>query len=339
MKTRILAVILILSIPGAAMSMPISLVKAINSAVLQQTETDKAADKDKKEAEKTGTVSNETSKNGSVASNDEAHRDLARYSVLIGVPLLTFGFAFKAWDWGSSDHWIWRSEGFFGQNTQYGGFDKMGHLWSHYTITRASYNVFNYTEQGRPIKWLYTILIPASVGLAIEVGDAYATSAGFAWEDLVADSTGIFIGCMMERFPVLDAFFNLSMEYSPTNYVKEHPEDSFLFALDYSGWKFLTSFKLAGFEYLGFDIPEFLKYFMIDFGYFTRGYTKFDREMSAPELPSKKRFVYVGVSINMPEVLKAVFNDNKSFASRASRQALSYYHIPFGLNGNHKLAE
>ena len=92
-------------------------------------------------------------------------------------------------------------------------------------------------------------------------------------------------------------------------------------------------------DYLGFDIPEFMKYFMIDFGYFTRGYTKFDREMSAPELPSKKRFVYVGVSINMPEVLKAVFNDNKSFASRASRQALSYYHIPFGLNGNHKLAE
>jgi hypothetical protein len=176
------------------------------------------------------------------------------------------------------------------------------------------------------------------VGLAIEVGDAYATSAGFAWEDLVADSTGIFIGCMMEKFPVLDAFLNLSMEYSATDYVTEHPEDSFLFALDYSGWKFLTSFKLAGFEYLGFDIPEFMRYFMIDFGYFTRGYTKFDREMSATE-PSRKRFVYVGVSINMAEILKAVFNDNRTFISRASRQVVSYYHIPLGLNGNYQLAE
>jgi hypothetical protein len=89
----------------------------------------------------------------------------------------------------------------------------------------------------------------------------------------------------------------------------------------------MINFKLAGFKYIGFDIPEFMRYIMLDFGYYTRGYTSFDdpgRE--------KTRHPYVGISLNMIEVVRDMFDESNRDGRlcKALQQPFKYMHVPVG---------
>jgi len=275
----------------------------------------------------------ETNKNEN-QSGISKKKKIIKYSIFLGVPVIIYSIAFASWDWGSSSGWIWAHEGWFGKNTPSGGLDKVSHLYGHYLGMRASYTLFNYTENGGQMKWFYSIFLASSIGLAIEIGDAYAKPFGFSFEDLAADFIGIGLGIILEKFPVIDSFISLSAEYFPTKYFRENPKWFWLFPLDYTGWKYMINIKLSGFQNIGLDTPEFIRYVMIDIGYYTRGYTKYDdRYINL----NRRRFWYIGISVNMIEVIKDLFTDKNSFASRAGQQIFKYYHLPAGINFEDKL--
>lgn len=247
-----------------------------------------------------------------------------RYSILVGVPVAHLIYGRIVWNWGEQTNWRWAHEHWFQEDTDSGGADKVGHCFAHYMVARVSYSFFSYTEQSRSRALFYSAFNAALVGTMIEIGDAYTGKYGFAYEDLIVDYIGIAIACLLDRYPVLDEFIGFTEYYEPSEHYEGKKNRGYVnFAGDYSGAKWLIDFKLAGFKYLGFDIPEFMKYIQLDAGFYTRGYTNYDVQRN----PSQHLFV--GISINMREVAKDCFTSSKK-ASWVAEQPFKYFHVPIG---------
>ena len=261
---------------------------------------------------------------------------IARYAVLVSVPLTTYLFAWLSWDWGDvRSHWKWADEGWFERSTYAGGADKMGHIFSHYLMTRLLYMVFNYTENGGYKKWIFSSVVPVMLALGIELGDAFSSAQnGFAYQDMLCGFMGISLGIIMEWFPLVDSFLGFSVEYFPSEYFRRNMNEILRFVDDYSGWKFMLNFKLAGFRDLGFNIPYFLRYIMVDVGYYTRGFTDHDERVGNT---GRKRNVFIGISVNMMEIVDDIFRKKYPRTAFYLKQPFKYIHLPVGYKYNFEI--
>lgn len=267
---------------------------------------------------------------------DAIKKQSIRYSILVAVPVNTYAVAMLTWDWGKTTHFRLSREGWFGKNTYSGGADKMAHFYSNYMIMRIMYNVYDYTENGKPAKWGYAAGLTGLLALGIEIGDGFSRNQnGFSFADLTMGFLGIGIAAILELFPAVDAFVSISAEYYPTRYFRRNPQRLKSLMDDYTGWKFMANIKLAGFRFVGVPVPEFMRYIMIDVGFYTTGYTKYDNAFGAwgqtMRVGSVKRQnIFIGVSVNLMEFIKDFFTDRDSLACRALQQPFKYYHIPAG---------
>lgn len=253
--------------------------------------------------------------------------------VFIGVPIGTLVYGMATWNWGEEDGFHVRHEGFFGQNTANGGADKVGHAFSHYIAFRILHNYYDWSENGKNTKWFYSITTAASLGLLIEVGDAYTSEYGFSYEDLISDLTGISLGILLEYSPTLDSLIGYSWQYWPTSrYYGKNGEKPLNFTTDYNGSKFVLNFRLAGLQNFGLKLPNFLRYIQLDFGYFSRNYRSGDVTDEGPY-----RSLYYGISLNFMEVVKDFFDNPESRTSRILQQPFKYYHIPAGYHQDYKI--
>ncbi|MDY6967941.1 MAG: DUF2279 domain-containing protein [Spirochaetota bacterium] len=259
-------------------------------------------------------------------------RKIVRNSFIITTPIVTFIFGSKIWDWGGSDHWKWADEGWFEHDTDSGGADKIGHFFSHYTMTRIFYSIFNYTDKDTSMEWFYTIILTCTVGALIEVGDAYSGKYGFSYQDLIADYIGIAIASFLEIFPTIDKCIGFSVEYQPTKGFREYNDKYILNCVsDYSGWKYMMNFKLSALKHLGLEGYDFLRYIMFDLGYYTKGYTKYDKHEN---LTDHRRYWFMGISVNMMEVVSDFHSDKGSTFHWLTQQPFKYYHVPVGYKYN-----
>lgn len=281
----------------------------------------------------TGTVNKESSSDGVSSDDGITSRDITRWSILGGTPAIVFLFGLKTWDWGDRHSPKSEKEGWFGEDTSFGGADKAGHLFAHYMVQRAVYNIFDWTESGESQKWAYSIGTTMGVGLLIEVGDAYTSEYGFSYEDLVIDYTGILIGAALDYFPKVDALFGLSIEYIPSKGYRDgyDKNERLKYALDivndYTGMQYMVNFKPAGFQNLGFDVPLALRLISIDMGFYTKGYTHYD----VGEFAHKhERDVFVGISVNSAQLLTELWSEkHRNAAYTMSHTFLEYYHLPY----------
>lgn len=248
-------------------------------------------------------------------------KTILRYSLLFGVPAVTLGIGTKAWDWGETTTWRWNRERWFQADTYSGGADKVGHFYTHYVFTRTLYQAFLYTEDTRERAALYSVLTTSLIGTMIEVGDAFTGTYGFSYEDLIADHVGIALAYTLDRYPVLDNYVGVTAYYWPTRGFLDY-NTPLNFASDYSGWTFTMNFKLSGFHRSGLRMPPFLRFLQLDFGYYTRNYTRFDKHTNAP--PTRHRFV--GLSLNARELLNAIPNPNGLVDS--ARRVLRFVYVP-----------
>jgi hypothetical protein len=271
-----------------------------------------------------------------ITLNDTQHnnKDFIRYSILFGSMPVTFLFGIKAWDWGSRHEFKSEREGWFGQDTSAGGSDKVGHFYAHYLIQRFVFFVFDYTEDGGSQKYTYSILTTTIIGTTIEIGDGWSSLYGFSYEDLVVDLAGVFVGALLDYFPLLDAFIGFSVDYVPSSnyikYYKKHETVPLGWVTDYSGFRYMMNFKLAGFRYLGFKTPEFLRYITLDLGYFTRDFSAYDGEFTARSKLNPRRNWYFGVSLNFAELMRDFYTEKKGTLYTLTTTPFEYYHIPVG---------
>jgi len=271
----------------------------------------------------------------SSTKSDITAKDITRWTILGGtIPIVSL-FGLKTWDWGDRHTPYSKREGFFGEGTSFGGSDKGGHFMAHYMVERAVYNIFDWTEDGQDQKWAYSIGTTMMVGLFIEVGDAYTSAYGFSYEDIVADYAGILVGAALEYSPLLKGFISFSIGYIPSaGYRDGYSKQSHLkwgldVVNDYSGLQYMMNFKVAGFKNLGFDVPLALRLVSIDFGYYTKGYTRYD---SGRYPDGKERDIFVGISINSAQLLSELWPDSRrNLAYTVSHTILDYYHPPYEL--------
>jgi len=235
---------------------------------------------------------------------------IAAGAVLVGA----YGMV-QWWNEGFTSEFRTEDEGWFGQETKYGGADKFGHAYFAYGGTRLFSEAFeaagNDPGRARTLGF-WTSLVTLT---AVEVLDGYSRQYRFSGQDAAMNLVGAGLGFLMERHPDLDRLVDLRFQYKRSSDSDWDPGG------DYSGQTYLLVGKATGVPAL--REHSVLRYFELAVGYGTRGY-----ETPGAE---RQRNLYYGISLNLSEVLRqTVFRGAKerSGAQRATDLFLELIQVP-----------
>lgn len=183
------------------------------------------------------------------------------------------------------------NEGWFGQGTRYGGADKLGHAMFTYTGARLLTRAFEWA--GHDPNTALTLGLWTSVGtlMGVELIDGFSQKWRFSREDALANLAGGALAYALERHPQLDALLDLRLQYSPSAGNRFEPFG------DYNGQRYLLVFKASGMPAL--RLHPLLKYLEFNVGYGTRNF-----DMGPSALAPPTRHSYVGLALNLSEVLR-----------------------------------
>lgn len=241
---------------------------------------------------------------------------LRNAALIAGSSLLVGAYGLKKW-WNDGFTGDFRtvSEGWFGQDTPYGGADKLGHAFFAYAgsrlLTRAFEEAGNDHDRALPLG-VWTTL---GIMTAVEILDGYSKQYEFSKEDAILNVAGVALGYVLERNPDLDRLIDVRVLYRPS----AGKFDPFG---DYSGQKYLLALKASGVPALREN--PLLRYFELTAGYGTRGY-------ESPPGVVRSRHVYAGVSLNLSEVLgSTVFRGagERSRVQRATDLFFEFVQVP-----------
>lgn len=205
------------------------------------------------------------------------------------------------WDYFSSSPQT-SSEGWFSDNTDSGGADKLGHFFFSYSLSHlltGLYTNFGYSKNKGA---LLGSISSAGMTTIMEIGDSFS-DLGFSYEDLLMNLAGCATGYLLSVRPDLAQKIDFRLEYRP-NF------DQSDFTTDYENLKFLMAIKFDGFKRIS---NEFLKFLELHLGYYTRGYD--DRI-------SRERNLYLGIGLNISRIFK------KRSRPRISK-AFNYIQVPY----------
>ena len=241
---------------------------------------------------------------------------LRNAALIAGSSLLVGAYGVKKW-WNDGFTGDFRtvSEGWFGQDTPYGGADKLGHAFFAYAGTRLLTRAFE--EAGNDHDGALPLGVWATLGImtAVEVLDGYSKRYEFSKEDAILNVAGVALGYVLERNPDLDRLIDVRVLYRPS----AGKFDPFG---DYSGQKYLLALKASGVPALREN--PLLRYLELTAGYGTRGY-------ESPQGVVRSRHVYAGVSLNLSEVLgSTVFRGagERSRIQRATDLFFEFVQVP-----------
>lgn len=179
-----------------------------------------------------------------------------------------------------------KSEGWFGQNTDEGGVDKLGHVYSTYLAAQGISSLMERRWHFTPedAAWYGSLSSLAIMGF-MEVGDSFS-DFGFSYEDFVANALGGMASYYRYRYPGLarKVDFRWEIGFAPGKVDV---------TTDYENSKYLVALKLNGFESFQQTI---LKHVELHAGYFTRGY-------SAADEPDKRN-LYMGIGLNLTDFFR-----------------------------------
>lgn len=229
----------------------------------------------------------------------------------------TLALGFFDWDWGNASfHFV--DEGFFGEDTNNGGMDKLGHTFG--TMLLADF--FAASLERRHVDQRSAALTGAIMGWGVmamvETFDGFSKDYGFSAQDIVANTVGASFSFLRNTVPGMKEKLDFRLEYVPSGY-----DEGFKPHSDYAGQKYILALKLAGFEEFE-ETP--LRFFELDVGYFTEG---FKQNEAIDRGISPTRHLFAAVGINVEQVLFGYQEDGESFAERAARATLQRVQIPY----------
>ena len=225
------------------------------------------------------------------------------------------------WQDGFTGNFRTGNEGWFGQNTNDGGADKLGHAYANYVSTRLLARSLEWA--GNDVRTALNLAAIATFGAftAVEIADGFTEKWKFSKEDVAMNAVGVGLAIVMEKNPALDRLLDFRLLYKPSDEPRTTHFDPFG---DYSGQTYLLVMKANGIE--RFRHHPLLRYVEIAVGYGTRGYGL------PPDVPSDPaRNVYAGISINLSELLgQTVFAGatRRSPAQKVVDGFLEYVQIP-----------
>ena len=242
---------------------------------------------------------------------DEELKTRVFYTNVVGAGLVTlWGVAF--WEYFTTSPKT-GNEGWFEEDTKYGGADKFGHVYSTYLWSLGFSELYQHWGMNQKDGAFYGASTSWIFQGIMEIGDSFSQSQGFSYEDLLSNTFGAGFYYLRERYPSIKKRVDLRLEYLP-NFQGE--EDVFTL---YNSMKYLLAFKLNGFDSTK---NSFLKYGEFHVGYYTRGY------QDHKNYDQKERVIYAAIGINISEVLSG--NGWKKTSKIFNYYQLPYTYVPVG---------
>ena len=189
------------------------------------------------------------------------------------------------WDYGSAG-WNNASEGWFEQDSKYGGADKLGHFWATYAFSDALTGLYSSWGYSPNRANTYAALSAWSVQMFMEIADATSETQGFSYEDMISNTLGALASIVLNHYPEIDRKIDFRVEYVFENDVNGIFDD-------YSNHYYSIALKFDGFDALE---DTFMKYIELHAGYYSRGYGEDDED--------NVRSWYGGISINLASLLQ-----------------------------------
>lgn len=209
------------------------------------------------------------------------------------------------WDYGSGGFHS-ADEGWFEEDSKYGGADKLGHMWATYVLSDALTGLYKSYGYDSSKANTYAALSAWGVQAFMEIGDATSDTQGFSWEDMAMNTLGALTSVLMEHYPELDRKIDFRLEYVFNVNINGIFDD-------YSNQFYSLALKLDGFDTLE---NTFLKYVELHAGYYSRGYDTTEEE--------KKRAVYAGISLNFSHLFYG-------WGWEKTGKTLEYLQIPYSV--------
>jgi hypothetical protein len=157
---------------------------------------------------------------------------------------------------------------------------------------------------------------------AVEIADGYTKKWRFSREDLVMDLAGAGLGWLLETRPELDALIDLRLHYRRSRVAGVQQKfDPFG---DYSGQTYVLAFKAAG-------LPALRRHAVARYLELVVGYRAHGFEAEAAVAGARSRHVYVGLALNLSELLRASVFAGSSAPSRTQRVSetvLEFVQVP-----------
>lgn len=227
------------------------------------------------------------------------------------------------WEGGFSGKFQTVDEGWFGKDTDYGGTDKLGHMYSNYLGTRLLSWLYEGLLHDRERAQKLGLITTLGTFAAVEIVDGFSNEWRFSKEDLLADIAGATLGYLVERNPEWDEKFDFRLHYLRSSQEGEQ-KTSWDPLSDYSGQTYVIAVKASGFESLR-NRPV-LRYLEAAIGYNARGFDSVDGVRTG----TPERHLYFGVSLNLSQILNdTVFEKRRgSRTQRITDGFLEFVQVP-----------
>jgi len=246
------------------------------------------------------------------AAGQDFHRiPLEFWSAFTGITVI----GIRNWDWGSTSEFRFQDEGWFGMDTGSGGIDKLGHAFTAYGFTNAFADGLIHQGVERRRAATSGAIWSQALMMYVEVFDGYSVDHGFAREDVVMNLSGTTLAWLRNAYPGVGALVDYRQEYYPSGYKGFNPVG------DYAGMKYLFAFKLAG---IGRWRATPLRFVEVHAGYYTRGFSQAEKEDGL----TRTRHDFIGVGVNLNEVLLGPRRGPESLFRRTGRSFLEHYQLP-----------
>lgn len=219
---------------------------------------------------------------------------------LTGIGVVTI-WGIAEWDYFTSSPKS-TTENWFQNDTNSGGADKLGHIYTSYVTAHGLSYLFETKCINKNNAALYGALSSLAILGYMEAGDSFS-NYGFSNEDFITNSVGSLLGYYLYINPDLASKIDLRWEYG------FHPSSND-FTTDYENSKYLIALKLNGFEYFH---TNFLKHIELHLGYYTRGFED--------PLDTKERNLFFGIGLNLTDLF-----DRHDYRKTAT--VLRYIQIP-----------
>lgn len=208
----------------------------------------------------------------------------------------------KWWQAGFGGGFKTTNEGWFGRNTEYGGADKLGHMYFNYGAVRLLAPLFEAAGNSRDASVSLAAWTSLGIFVGVEVADGFSRRWKFSPQDAAMNVAGMALGVVLETHPELDAILDFRVDYRPSAQSGFDPFG------DYSGQKYLLVVKADGFAPLRRN--RFLRYLEVGVGYGARGFDPGG---------DRRRDAYVGVSLNLSRLLADGFYQGRMHSTPFQR--------------------